>query len=165
MLGHRLYPLNAEVTVSFLLVAFAAAELYAALRLPMTEEFTLGPGALPSIYAVGLLLFSVTLFVRSVRKAPASKAAAATHGGEAPGEVTDVKAGLISVALLTLFIAAIYLVGFMISLILFCFLFCLFVSKLGLVKSIVFALIWGGAVFMAFDYLLQIPLESGLLFS
>jgi hypothetical protein len=138
-------------------VLFSVAELYAAFQLPLSEDFTLGPGALPAIYGVGLLGFSLVLMFESVRKG--------VRAADDEEEPTDLRSGLIALGLLALFIGSIYLVGFLIALIAFCFLFCLLISKLDLVRSAIFALIWGAAVYAAFDYLLEIPLETGLLFS
>ncbi|QJP14053.1 tripartite tricarboxylate transporter TctB family protein [Starkeya sp. ORNL1] len=156
MTTRKAFPFSMETTVSLLLVLFAVAELYAAFHLPMAEDYTLGPGALPSIYGVGLLGFSLALLFESVRKAPA---------GADDEEATNLRGGLTCIALLALLIGAIYIVGFLIALIAFCFLFCLLISKLDLVRSAIFAVIWAGAVYFAFDYLLEIPLETGLLFS
>lgn len=148
------FPISAISIVSGLLVIFAVAQIYAALHLSVAEDYTLGPGALPIIYSVGLLLFSGYLLVESLVK-----------GAKAKVEDSNYLSGILCVAFLFIFISSIYVVGFLISTMMFCFLFCMFISHMGLVRSVIFSVIWGGAVYGVFDYLLQIPLEAGFLFS
>jgi hypothetical protein len=154
-MNRTLSPFSAETFVAALLVVFAVAQIYAAAHLHMSEDYTLGPGAMPIIYSIGLLMFSGYLLVDAVKKGPK----AGRHDG------ADYKSGILCVLFLLLFISSIYVVGFLLSTVMFCFLFCLFISKIGLVKSVVFSIAWGGTVYAVFDYLLQIPLETGMLFS
>ncbi|MCS0505012.1 tripartite tricarboxylate transporter TctB family protein [Ancylobacter mangrovi] len=153
-MGNKAFPLNAEIVVSAFMVAFAAAQVYAANQLSLSADYTLGPGALPMIYSVGLLICSAAVLFESVRQG----------GSDGVGEKNSMR-GVLCILLLVLFVASIYVVGFLFSTIVFCFLFCQFFSGLGLVKNIAFSVIWGAALYAAFHYLLEVPLEPGLLFS
>jgi len=146
--------LTATSVVSASLLIFAIAEIYAASRLSVTEDYTLGPGALPIIYSVGLFIFSGISLFESISRAPKSK----LEGG-------NYRYGILCVSFLLMFIASIYVIGFLLATILFCALFCFFISEMGIVRSFIFSVLWGGTVYAVFYYLLQIPLEAGFLFS
>lgn len=153
---HRhLFPVSALSVVSLLLVAFAVAQLYSASQLPLLEDYTLGPGALPILYSIGLLLFSAYLLFDSAVKVSPRRIQSES----------DYRSGMLCILFLLIFVSSIYVVGFMISTIAFCFLFCQFISKIGLAKSIAFSLIWGGGNYLVANYLLMVPLEAGFLFS
>jgi hypothetical protein len=157
MLG-RITSLGIERLVALLLIVFAIAELYEAFQLPVSEEFTLGPGAMPVIYGLGLLIFAGILAVTASRKA----AAGSDEGQDAPAR--DYRAGGVTFALLILFVASIYFFGFLLSTILFSFLHLKLVMRLPVLKAAVFALLWGGGLYYAFDHLLEVQLEPGLVF-
>jgi hypothetical protein len=157
----KIKALDIERFVALLLGVFAVVELTQAVQLSTYEEFTLGPGAMPLIYGVGLLIFSILL---AVTASPKEKAPP-----ERPDEKMDepgknYRAGVITFSLLILFVILIFLVGFLPSLIVFSFLHLVLVMRLQWVKAAVFALIWGGCLYYAFDHLLEVQLEPGILF-
>jgi small-conductance mechanosensitive channel len=153
----RIASLGAERLVALLLAVFAVAELYSASHLAVNEEFTLGPGAMPLIYGVGLLIFAGILAIRP------------SEGGGGPVEDQDAparayKAGGVTFVLLILFIASIYFVGFLIGTAVFSFLYLKLVMRRPVLKAATFALIWAGALYYGFDHLLEVQLEPGLVF-
>jgi hypothetical protein len=157
----KIRALDIERFVALLLGVFAIAELTQAMQLSIYEEFTLGPGAMPLIYGVGLLIFAVLL---GITASPKEKAPP-----ERPDEKMDepgrnYRAGIVTFGLLVLFVILIFLVGFLPSLIIFSFLHLCLVMRLSLLKAAVFSLLWGGGLYYAFDHLLEVQLEPGLLF-
>jgi hypothetical protein len=157
----KIRALDIERFVALLLGVFAIAELTQAMQLSIYEEFTLGPGAMPLIYGVGLLIFAVLL---GITASPKEKAPP-----ERPDEKMDepgrnYRAGIVTFGLLILFVVLIFLVGFLPSLIIFSFLHLCLVMRLSLLKAAVFSLLWGGGLYYAFDHLLEVQLEPGLLF-
>lgn len=155
----RIAGLGAERFVALLLGVFAVIELSSAVHLPVSEEFTLGPGAMPLIYGAGLLIFAAILAIR-----PTQKRVAAASGENRDAPARDYKGGAITYALLILFIASVYFVGFFIGTALFSFLYLKIVMRSPLHKAAMFAVIWGGALYYGFDHLLEVQLEPGLLF-
>jgi len=158
----QLKALGAERFVSLLLITFSVAEIYAALQLSMTEEFTLGPGALPLIYASGLLIFSCIMGLTPTEKEPAEESAPNSASIALP--TLNYRDGLITFILVALFISSIYFVGFLGGTIIFSLLYVLLISKWPIPKAAAFALVWGGAVYFGFDHLLGVQLEPGILF-
>jgi hypothetical protein len=157
----KIRALDIERFVALLLGVFAIAELTQAMQLSIYEEFTLGPGAMPLIYGVGLLIFAVLL---GITASPKEKAPP-----ERPDEKMDepgrnYRAGIVTFGLLILFVVLIFFIGFLPSLIIFSFLHLCLVMRLSLLKAAVFSLLWGGGLYYAFDHLLEVQLEPGLLF-
>jgi hypothetical protein len=157
----KIRALDIERFVALLLGVFAIAELTQAMQLSIYEEFTLGPGAMPLIYGVGLLIFAVLL---GLTASPKEKAPP-----ERPDEKMDepgrnYRAGIVTFGLLILFVVLIFFIGFLPSLIIFSFLHLCLVMRLSLLKAAVFSLLWGGGLYYAFDHLLEVQLEPGLLF-
>lgn len=160
MMRNKIGSLGAERLVALTLMIFAVAELYAASHLALTEEFTLGPGAMPLIYGVGLLIFASVLAARPQKGTPLQVDAA--EGEDAP--VRDYRSGGITYALLILLIASVYFLGFLVGTILFSFLYLLLVIRWKWFKAAMFGVIWGAALYYTFSHLLQIQLEPGLVF-
>jgi hypothetical protein len=166
----RIASIRVEFFVALLLVVFALVEMFGALELSMSEEFTIGPGAMPLIYSAGLLLFAGALLYSDWRKHRAQPAAEASPSKVAEEEekghpTVDYAAGVKTFLLVTGFIAAIYFVGFLISIAVFAFLHLKFVMRMPLLKAAIIGLIWGGALYYAFAHLLEVQLEPGILFS
>jgi hypothetical protein len=160
----RLQTLGAERFIALLLIIFAAAELYGAVQLSLSEEFTLGPGALPVIYAVGLLIFAVTLAIW-----PSQNARPIVEGTDVKEEETlpirNYRDGIVTFTLVALFIFSIYFVGFLGGTIMFSLLYVLLIARWSVLQATAFAVIWGGAVYYGFDRLLGVQLEQGILFA
>ena len=159
----RIWLLGAERFIALLLVAFAMAELYAALQLSLSEEFTLGPGAMPVIYSVALLIFAGILAIWPSQKAsPVAESPVVSDREAVP--VRNYRIGVLAFALVVVFIVSIYLVGFFAGTIIFSLLYTMIVLRWPAVKAAGFALIWGVALYYGFDRLLGVQLESGILF-
>ena len=160
--------LNIERFIAGVLVVFALVELYGAMQLSVAEEFTLGPGALPIIYSVGVVIFAGILFIWPTKKAPSliqnpfigEEDAACQEALPAP----NFRAGALTFAFIAVLIASIYFLGFFAGASIFSFLYTRFITRWPLTKAIAFALIWGGALFYTFDHVLEVQLEPGVLF-
>ncbi|HVZ01676.1 MAG TPA: tripartite tricarboxylate transporter TctB family protein [Dongiaceae bacterium] len=162
MLG-RVQSLGAERLIALLLIIFAVAELYAALQLSVSAEFTLGPGAMPVIYSVGLLIFALVLAIWPAQKAP-PVIENPVDVEEEPVVIGNYRIGVITFVLVAVFVASIYFVGFFGGTAIFSFLYILLVLRWSVIKSAAFALVWGGALYYGFDRLLGVQLEPGILF-
>lgn len=162
-LAARIQSLGAERLIALLVIAFAIVEFYAAMQLSMTEEFTLGPGAMPAIYAAGLLVFATVLLIQPSPKTSAIIETSVADEAET-GPVGDYRAGVVTFLLVAVFIASIYFVGFLGGTIIFSLLYVLLVARWPVLQAIVFGVAWGGAVFYGFDHLLGVQLEPGILF-
>src|SRR5262245_27906816 len=153
MLG-RIRSLGLERCIAVLIFIFGLIELYGATHLSVSEEFTLGPGALPIIYAVGLLIFAGILALWPGKKAPPvienPVESEASEADKKALPARDYKAGAVTFGLIGVFIVSIYLVGFFGGAVLFSFLFTKLITRWPLLKAGAFALIWGGALYYAF---------------
>jgi hypothetical protein len=155
--------LGAERSIALLLIAFAVAELYAALQLSVSEEFTLGPGAMPVIYSVAVLVFAGMLAIWPSQEAPpVVESLVGRDDGAVP--VRNYRAGVLTFTLVAVFIVSIYFVGFFGGTIIFSFLYIMLVLRWPVLKAAAFALIWGGVLYYGFDRLLGVQLEPGILF-
>lgn len=157
----RIRALDVERFVALLLAIFAIAQLTQALQLPLSEEFTLGPGAMPLIYGLGLLIFAVLLALTASPKEKSSP--------ERPNEKIDetgrnYPAGILTFSLLILFVVSIYLVGFLGGTVIFSFLHLILVMRMKVLQAAVVSLLWGGGLYFAFAHLLEVQLEPGMLF-
>ena len=153
--------LDVERIVALVLVIFSIAELTQALQLPLSEEFTLGPGAMPVFYGAGLLIFAVLLWFTA---SPNERALP-----ERPDERMDepgrnYPAGITTFLLVVAFVGSIYLIGFLAGTVVFSLLHLIFVMRLNVLKSVTFSLIWGGGLYYLFHDLLSVQLEQGMLF-
>jgi hypothetical protein len=158
----KIRALEIERFVALLLGVFAIAELTQAMQLSIYEEFTLGPGAMPLTYGVGLLIFAVLLGVTASPKEKPAPPEHPTEKMDAPGQ--NYRAGIITFGLLILMVVLIFIIGFLPSLIIFSFLHLILVMRLSLLKAAVFSLLWGAGLWYAFDHLLDVQLEPGMLF-
>lgn len=161
--------LNIERFICGVLVVFALLQLYGASQLPVSEEFTLGPGALPIIYSVGVVVFAGILLIWPTKKAPPPIQNPVVSEAEVAGETEvlpapNYRAGVLTFAFIALLIASIYALGFFAGTSIFSFLYTRFITRWPLPKAIAFALIWAGALFYTFDHLLEVQLEPGVLF-
>jgi hypothetical protein len=163
----RLTSLRVDFLVALLLVVFALVEMVGSFDLHLGEEFTLGPGALPLAYSCGLLIFAAILLYtsRPKRAAKIAEQADAPDRDKEEAPALDYAAGAKTFLLVVLFIASIYYVGFLAGTALFGFLQLKLVMRASLSKSLLFGLLWGGGLYFAFEHLLEVQLEPGLLFS
>ena len=157
----RIRALDVERFVALLLAIFAIAQLTQALQLPLGEEFTLGPGAAPLIYALGLLIFAGLL---ALTASPKERASPERLDEQMDETGRNYPAGILTFFLLILFVVSIYLVGFLVAMIIFSFLHLIFVMRMDLPRAAVVALLWGGGLYYTFAHLLHVQLEQGMLF-
>ncbi len=160
----RITSLRVEFLVALLLAVFAVVEMIGAIELPMGEEFTIGPGAMPLIYSVGLLLFAGYLLYTSRPKRSVAEANPLKEAEEEAPKL-DYGAGVKTFLLVTGLIAAIYFVGFLVSMMVFAVLHLRLVMRMPWLKAATIGVIWGGALYFAFAHLLEVQLEPGILFS
>jgi hypothetical protein len=66
----RIQSRGAECFIAMLLIVFAVAALNVAVQFSGSEEFELGPGAMPVIYAEGSLVFAGVLAIWQSQKRP-----------------------------------------------------------------------------------------------
>ena len=126
-----------------------------AFRVPFLDDFTLGPAALPLVYAAGLALCAAAFVLRP---SPASV-----------GRFADLvsPAGRRGVMLFVFAIALASiadLVGFPIAIGLFSLAVLVLIERWPLPSAIAFSLVWAGALYVVFVRLLGIPLGDGSLF-
>jgi hypothetical protein len=159
----RIQTLSVERFIAALLVVFALIELYGALQLSVSEEFTLGPGALPVVYGVGLIIFAGILLIWPSQKAP-PVIENPVAGEDEVVSVRNYRAGVLTFALVVVFIAGIYFVGFFGGTAIFALLYLTLVMRWSVLKAAASAVIWGGALYYGFDRLLGVQLEPGMLF-
>jgi hypothetical protein len=150
--------MSADLVVGLTLAAFGCAELWSASSLPILTDFTVGPGALPIAYSSGLILFSILI----VGGAASRKDERRTQRLPTP---INIYRGVILMALTLIFVAAIYVIGFLASCILFSIALSYFICEVDMTRSILFGTIWSVAIYCLFKYALQVPLEAGILFS
>jgi hypothetical protein len=163
MIG-RVQTLSAERVIALLLIVFSVAELYGALHLSVSAEFTLGPGAMPLIYSIGLLIFATVLAIWPAQKAPPVIENPVDVPDEPVVVVRNYRVGIITFVLVAVFVIGIYFIGFFGGTAIFSFLYVLLVLRWPLIKAAAFALIWAGALYYGFDRLLGVQLEPGILF-
>lgn len=165
-MSERFHALGAERLAALLLITFSVAEFYAALKLSVSAEYTLGPGAMPIIYSVGLFIFATALLLQPSKKASTSIGAAIEAGDESePAPSPNYRAGVILFALVAAYIASIYVIGFLGGTILFALLYLLLVARWPVMKAAAFAVLWGAGIYVLFVDVLEVQLESGILFS
>ena len=150
--------MSADLVVGLTLAAFGCAELWSASSLPISADFTVGPGALPIAYSSGLIVFSVLVVLGAL----SSKDAGATQHLQTSQSIYQ---GLSLLALMIIFIAIIYVIGFLASCIVFSITLSYFICKVSKMYSLFFGIVWSLAIYSLFKYALQVPLESGILFS
>lgn len=160
-LTSRMQSLGSERFIALLLIAFAVAQLYGAMQLSLSEEFTLGPGALPVIYSIGLLIFSGWLAISPSQKAPPI---IETDAEVEPAPARNYRDGALTFGLVGLFIFSIYFIGFLGGTVIFSLLYVVFITRWPILKAAAFAVIWGGSVYYGFDHLLGVQLEPGIFF-
>ncbi len=161
--------LGIERVICGVLAVFALFEFYGATQLSVSEEFTLGPGALPLIYSAGVFIFAGILLIWPTKKAPPLIENPVRDEGSAASEKEaspplNYQAGLLTFAFIAVLIATIYFLGFFAGASIFSFLYTRFITRWPLPKAIAFSLIWGGALYYSFDHLLEVQLEPGVLF-
>lgn len=160
MLG-RIGELGAERLAALLLITFSGAQLYGSLQLSMSEPYTLGPGALPAIFSVAVLILAVVLLLQASKEASPDADSVEVADDSSP----DYKAGLLLFALVVVFVASIHFIGFLGGMILFALLYLLLGLRWPVLQAFAFSVVWGGGVYYGFVHILGAQLESGILFN
>ncbi len=146
---------NNERVFSVFMLFIGLVCIYGGVRLPVTERFTLGPGAMPLIYSVGVLICAILMWVR----APGRKDGSFKNALERPGRY-----GLVFLILNFALGLTVYILGFAIGLILFCFLALVLVKGWRLYRALLFSIAWSLTIYMVFTLLLDVPFLKGVLF-
>jgi hypothetical protein len=146
---------NYERTLGLGLFAVAAIAAWGISDLPFWEEFTLGPGAAPAIYLVGLGICALAIAAR-----PAADSVVRFPALFMPPN-RDALLLFVFVALLT---ASVYLVGFAVGIFLFSVAVLMTVQRWRLLPALVFSAVWAAALQLVFAHLLRIPFLTGVLF-
>jgi hypothetical protein len=147
---------NNEKYLSIFLVLIGALGVWGSLKVPIAERFTLGPGALPLIYAVGVVLFAVTLLVMTFK---GQKVETPDAVSEPPG-VSGLLFFLFNCALAL----SVYLIGFAAGLFLFSFSSLTYVGGWKIKKALLFSTIWTIGLYVLFKVIIGVPFIEGFLF-
>lgn len=140
---------------SVFMVFIGSACIYGSVRLPVAERFTLGPGAMPLIYSVGVIICAILIWV----SAPSQKDGSLKSALEPPGRY-----GLVFLILNFALGLTVYVLGFAIGLILFCFLALVFTKGWRPYRALLFSIAWSLSIYILFTLFLDVPFLKGVLF-
>ncbi len=146
---------NNEKMLSSIMILVGGLSVYGALKLPLKEEFTLGPGATPLIYAVGVIVFAAAMAFTASSKNTGSFRKMI----EPPGRY-----GLLFFAFFVLLTVLVYFIGFTIGLFLFSLFSLVFAKNHKPLWAAVFSAVWTASLYLIFVRLLNIPFLKGTLF-
>ena len=147
---------NNEKYLSIFLVLIGALGVWGSLKVPIAERFTLGPGALPLIYSLGVLLFSITLLVTTLRG----------QKGETPNTVSEPpgRYGWLFFLLNCALALSVHLIGFTIGMFLFSLLSLIYTDGWKVKKALLFSVIWTISLYILFKHIIGVPFIEGFLF-
>ncbi len=147
---------NNEKYLSIFLVLIGALGVWGSLKVPIAERFTLGPGALPLIYAAGVLLFAVMLLVMTLR---GQRAGVADAVPEPPGTY-----GLLFFLFNCALALSVHLIGFVAGLFLFSLSSLTYAGGWKIKKALLFSIIWTIGLYILFKVIIGVPFVEGFLF-
>ena len=147
---------NNEKYLSIFLVLIGALGVWGSLKVPIAERFTLGPGALPLIYAAGVLLLAVALLVMTLK---GQKIETPNAVPEPPGTY-----GLLFFLINCALALSVHLIGFAVGLFLFSLSSLTYVGRWKIKKALLFSVIWTIALYVLFKIIIGVPFIEGLLF-
>jgi hypothetical protein len=147
---------NNEKYLSLFLVLVGAVGVWGALKVPIAERFTLGPGALPLVYSAGVLLLSITLLVTTLRR---QKVETPNALPEPPGTY-----GLVFFLLNCALALSVHLIGFTVGLFLFSLLSLIYTDGWKVKKALLFSVIWTIALYALFKHVIGVPFIEGFFF-
>jgi hypothetical protein len=145
-----------EKSLSIFLVLIGALGVWGSLKVPIAERFTLGPGALPLIYAVGVLSLAIILFVIAFRD----------KKDETPDALPKMPGtyGLLFFLFNCALALSVHLIGFTVGLFLFSLATLICIGRWKVKKALLFSVIWTIALYVLFKMIIHIPFIEGLLF-
>jgi putative tricarboxylic transport membrane protein len=146
---------NNEKVFSVFMFFIGVVGFYGSIHLPVSERFTLGPGAMPLIYSSGVVICAILIWVL----APSRKDASFKNVLGRPGRY-----GLIFLILNFVLGFIVYMVGFAIGLILFCFLALFFTKGWRPYRALLFSVAWSLAIYILFTIFLDVPFLKGAIF-
>lgn len=146
---------NNEKWFSVFIFFAGLAGLYGSIPLPVAERFTLGAGAMPLIYSVGVMICAILIWV----SAPNRKDGSFKNALGRPGRY-----GLIFLILNFVLGLMVYLVGFAVGLILFCFMALFFTKGWRPYRALLFSVAWSLAIYILFALFLDVPFLKGVIF-
>lgn len=145
---------NNEKYLSIFLVLIGALGVWGSLKVPIAERFTLGPGAMPLIYAAGVLLFAVMLLVMTLK----GQKAEAPDAVPEPPETYGLLFFLFNCALAL----SVHLIGFAVGLFLFSVSSLIYVGRWNIKKALLFSVIWTIVLYVLFKVIIGVPFIEGL---
>jgi putative tricarboxylic transport membrane protein len=133
-----------------------ALGVFGSLKVPILERFTLGPGALPLIYSLGVLLFAIALFVMALKG----------QKNEILNAIPTipVKYGLLFFFFNCALALSVHLIGFTVGLFLFSFSSLLYIDGWKIKKALLFSVIWTIVLYVLFKFIIGVPFIEGFLF-
>ena len=147
--------ISRERLFALLLILLGVIGLYGSFNLNFYEKYTLGPGAFPLIYSIGLIICSICLFIKSKDKKFISLRSFF---------VQPALRGLIFFLLLFLMAGLIYYFGFLIPLFIFSIVGLIWIEDWRFSKAFLFSSAWILFVYILFVKLLKVKLLQGIFF-
>jgi hypothetical protein len=147
---------NNEKYLSIFLVLIGALGVWGSLKVPIAERFTLGPGAMPLIYAGGVLLFTVMLLAMTLK---GQKVEALDAVPKPPGTY-----GLLFFLFNCAFALSVHLIGFAVGLFLFSVSSLIYVGRWNIKRALLFSVIWTIMLYVLFKVIIGVPFIEGFLF-
>lgn len=140
-----------ERTLALALMAVGAVGIYAASGLSLWDEYTVGPGATPIIYGIGVLVCGAWVLARPAAPSAIDLGPLFTRA-------------VILAVLMAALAASLDYIGFTVGLFAFSLAALLLVSRMKVLPAILFASIWVALLYGGFVYLLKIPFPRGAFF-
>ena len=145
---------NHERILLFGILLIAVGGFFGGINLSIVDGYNVGPGAAPVIYATCVIVCTIALLIRTFRQEKPAKTISFLN-----------RKGFMYIVLCVLFPIAVYLIGFLISLLVFSAINLVFLEKIDYKKALPLAIIWSIALFWVFKEVFSIPLFAGILFN
>ncbi|MFZ4437645.1 MAG: tripartite tricarboxylate transporter TctB family protein [Syntrophales bacterium] len=148
--------MNNEKYLSIFFILIGALGVYGSLKVPIAERFTLGPGAAPLIYSVGVLCFAIALLVIAFRG----------HKDKILNVIPTIppKYGLLFFLFNCALALSVHLIGFTAGLFLFSFSSLIYIDGWKIKKALLFSVLWTIVLYVLFKFIIGVPFIEGFLF-
>ena len=134
------------------MISLGMIAVYGAMTLPILDDYTLGPGGMPILFAIGLITCSFILLITSDDKSSIRWRSFI----EAPG-----LRGFLFVLFLMALGGLVYIFGFMVSIFMFTFFGLIILEKWKIHTSFLFSVIWIAVIYVVFVMFLNIRFLEG----
>ena len=141
---------------SIIMMTIGAVALAGSLKLPLTSRVGVGPGTMPLIFSIMLVLLSAAFFFTDEKDAPRIDWRALLMRPTVDGVVFY----LLNFALFVL----LYLIGTAPAMVIFGIATQLTLKRQKPSSAVIFSLVWVALLYIIFDRLLYVPFERGVLF-